>query len=332
MATIAYAHFPRELNRNIAGELDRRFWIIFLAVFVLYFVLIFYVKSLPVPEVDTRKVLEYLYPTAVLPPSEVMVTSISVMQDSIALVEEKATKDSIAQLVSERIGSREELTPEQKRQKISEMKSRNVQMAQDISQNVTRMSVFQAIGTYKGPQAGVGYGSGTGRSIPGVTGGRKGISGQAGSLSQGGGSIRGGLYVKGAGEIIFTPSGESEMIQTYFGGGLQFERATVGEEGVGEASLRSQESIFAVVQDKISSLKRCFEKQKKRDPQLNGRILISMIILPDGIVEQVSIQSRWSNPTYGAEVDDCIRKRVSRWRFDRIEGDEVPVEIPISFY
>ncbi|NQS99428.1 MAG: energy transducer TonB [candidate division Zixibacteria bacterium] len=332
MATVAYAHFPRELNRNIARELDQRFWIVFFVVFVLYTVLILYVRSLPITEPDPKKALEYLYPTTIiLTPEEVAVPDISVLQDSIALVKEIAVKDSIEQVVIDKLSARESETPEQKQQRINALKSQSAQMGQDITENVAQMSIFQAARTYKGPQTGRGPGSGSERSIPGVTD-VKGISGQAGPISQSSGSIIGGLYDKEAGEIIFSSAtGESEMIQTEFGGRLQFEKATVGEDESGGASLRTQESIFALVQEKIASLKRCFEKQKKRDPQLNGRIRISMIILADGSVEQVSIQSRWSNPIYGAEVDEDIRKRVKRWRFDAIDGGDVPVEIPISF-
>ena len=329
MATIAYAHFPRELNRNIVRELDQRFWIVFFVVFVLYTALILYVRSLPITEPDPKKALEYLYPTTiVLTPDEVAVPVISVIQDSLAL----AVEDSMVNEASKKLEAREAETPEQRQQRISALKSQSSQISKDISQNVAQMSIFQAAGTYKGPQTGKGPGSETGRSIPGVTDGSKGISGQAGPISQSSGSITGGLYVKGAGEIIFSSAtGESEMIQTEFGNNLQFEKATVGEDESGGASLRTQESIFALVQEKLKSIMRCFDKQKKRDPQLNGRIRISMIIHNDGSVEQVSIQSRWSNQTYGAEVDEDIRKRVERWRFDAIDGGDVPVEIPISF-
>lgn len=91
-------------------------------------------------------------------------------------------------------------------------------------------------------------------------------------------------------------------------------------------SFRNPTTIGTIIESKHLTLQRCLEKYKKRDTLLNGFMEVSFVILADGTTTQVSIRSSWSNPLFGAEVDDLVRLRISRWRFTPISEGETLVK------
>lgn len=98
------------------------------------------------------------------------------------------------------------------------------------------------------------------------------------------------------------------------------------------AKYRSPSEINTVVKTKLKSFSQIFEKYKKKDPTLNGRINVNYTILANGAVDRIIIKSEWSNPQTGSAIDNEMHKEISALQFKSIDKGEITVEFPITFY
>lgn len=332
----AYADFPHELNRNIVKELDPRFWTILMITFVAYFSLIFYMKSIPyVPNVAMQqKLLKQLYRVEEVT-TQVQVTDLSDLREQKKQEEEKKAEEEKIEKVETKRAERAKMTDAEKKANRADRKKSRDERAASLKQKVQSMNVFSAAGARSGG-GGIGKKSGKGsgaRKFSNIVGSNRGIAG-GGAASLGGGKklVTGGAVADESADIEIVEGGSAEIEGGELGGGLEMEEIEEVKGEGAESSLRTPDALNDVFRAQQAAISRCFERFKKRDPQLNGRLVISMTIMPDGTVERVSIQSQWSNVTLGGSVDDCIRKRVERWRFDPIDKGDVKIELPMSFY
>lgn len=339
MAENYYSHFPKELERNIVAELDKRYWLIFFITLVFMYSLAFYIQSIPyVPDLEKqRKMMKQLFK------AQEVTTQIQV-QDLEALREKKEKQE--AEKAKEEITEKVETKKAQRargdaKAQADARKAARAAKSSNLAQAVSKMSVFSAAGSRSGGGGGGGYGKGKGGGVAGSGGGGKfgGIGGDSrgiagGGMSLGGGKklVTGGAVQEVAGGIEVAEGGSADVTGGELGGGLAMEEVEEVKGEGAKSSLRTPEALNAILRQQQDALSRCFERVKKRDPQLNGRISLSITILADGSVTRISLQSQWSNAALGAQVDDCIRKRVERWRFDPIDKGEVKIELPMSFY
>lgn len=88
-----------------------------------------------------------------------------------------------------------------------------------------------------------------------------------------------------------------------------------------EGSL-DKEIIRRIVRAHINEIRTCYEKGLVKDPTLQGRVAIRFTVAADGSVSQSEIAS---NDAPLDEVGECIRERITTWRFPKPKGGGVVV-------
>ncbi|MGC6416616.1 MAG: TonB family protein [Bradymonadia bacterium] len=87
----------------------------------------------------------------------------------------------------------------------------------------------------------------------------------------------------------------------------------------------SASSISSVVRRRAGAVRSCYEKQLKKNPNLNGSVKVRITILESGRVGSAKIAG---NSTGDSAVASCITSRVKRWRFPKPDGGSVTVTVP----
>ena len=329
-----YAHFPHEFNRNIIRELDPRFWTIFFSMLVVYFSLIFYMKSIPyIPNLASQqKLLAKLYQVDEVT-TEIKVTDLTQARELKEKEEELKKEEEKQEKVLDRQLERAKITDEQRKADRAQKSKDRAERTNNLKQKVAKMNIFSAAGSRSGA-IGKSGGKGSGKNFGNIVGSNRGIKGGGASLSGGSGKVvQGGtIYDENANIEIVDGGTPTDIVAGELGGGLEMEEIEEVTGAGAQENLRSPEILNAYYQSQKGRLTRCFERYKKRDPQLNGRVTIGLTILPGGSTDRISIQSQWSNRTLGAQVDECIRKLVEKWHFDPIEKGDVKLEPIIRFY
>ena len=86
-------------------------------------------------------------------------------------------------------------------------------------------------------------------------------------------------------------------------------------------------SVHTTIRAHVGDIRTCYQTGLKRNPALEGRVLVLFRIDPMGDVVHAQAQSS----TLGDQgVESCILAAVRRWKFDKPEGD-VPVTITYPF-
>ena len=88
---------------------------------------------------------------------------------------------------------------------------------------------------------------------------------------------------------------------------------------------RSNQEIQTVIRAGLPSIKRCYQNQLKLNPKLEGKIALTITILPKGTVEMVTVKE---NTTKSTDLAECVTEVVEAWKFKAIEEE---VEEKISF-
>jgi TonB family protein len=91
----------------------------------------------------------------------------------------------------------------------------------------------------------------------------------------------------------------------------------------------SKEVIRRTIQRRLNEVRYCYESGLARDPSLSGRLAVSFLIAPSGVVQQTAI----AESTLGNRaVSDCVAAAVRRLSFPAPEGGGyVRVTYPFSF-
>ncbi|MBD3167003.1 AgmX/PglI C-terminal domain-containing protein [bacterium] len=302
--------FPSELNRGWSDILDREMLIIFGTVFLFIFGFTFYMQSLPPREMtaeEMQRLLSTIYQAEPVPVEQRVKTPPSEQRRETRVV----APDEAPPTVAERNEARQE--------RHESVESRRASM----------MRAAQSVGIFN--QAG-GVPSGNRRGVSGTTlegGGLTGV--EASALS---GVARttqvarvkkaraGGAILEGAGGISISEMSVEDIdlllaesdVQTEALPSITVETPTTGA--------RDPESVMSVVSQHERALRHCYNTQKKKDPNLRGRVTVRYMILADGTVRNVqTVNTSWSNTRLGRSVEDCIRRRVARWGFPQADAD-----------
>ncbi|MFP4597137.1 MAG: AgmX/PglI C-terminal domain-containing protein [Persicimonas sp.] len=76
--------------------------------------------------------------------------------------------------------------------------------------------------------------------------------------------------------------------------------------------------ISRVVQRGASAIQRCFERELKKNPDVGGKLVITVTIGRAGKVTQVN-----TNTGIGGQFPTCAKTAINRWRFPRPKGGDV---------
>jgi TonB family protein len=139
----------------------------------------------------------------------------------------------------------------------------------------------------------------------------------------------GGAITEGAGDIDISELSLEDIELILEGSSVEVEEVPEVRGAAASSAARSADAIQGVIRGETRVLKNCYNTQKKKDPNLRGRITVRFTIKADGSVSRVQVRNaEWTNRSLGRRVEQCVRQRVSRWRFDPAEGD-VTTEFPL---
>jgi TonB family protein len=90
----------------------------------------------------------------------------------------------------------------------------------------------------------------------------------------------------------------------------------------GEAGSRSPESILRVIRTHVGGFRYTYEKALKERPDLGGKISLRFTIAPSGDITAIEVVS---SSTGDADLDEQIKDKAKRMKFDQIEQGNVTV-------
>lgn len=123
--------------------------------------------------------------------------------------------------------------------------------------------------------------------------------------------------------IFPKPSGGSVKISIPFS--FASEADAVSEERK-EFVLRSLEQKKEFDAEKISA---CYQKALSRRPELEGGFSLTLVLERDGSQRSCELTEDTLNDE---KVSRCVSRLVSSWRFPSLDGDELTVTVPFSFF
>ncbi|MFT4621426.1 MAG: Ca-activated chloride channel family protein [Myxococcota bacterium] len=203
------------------------------------------------------------------------------------------------------------------------------------------VQVLAPLDTVFMPEAG---GLGTQIGVVGGLVGAKGVAMGAGGLGSrgvgagGGGTGRGlvagsGACCSGAGVAGRGTRGVGSGASGYGGGGGTFGSAAsaVSVSSAEPVVLGSLDKtlIQQVIKRHMNQLRYCYLRELQKDPKLEGKVVVKMVIAADGTVSQADIKST----TLGNEaVESCVQQRFERMQFPAPGGGGIGiVSYPLVF-
>jgi TonB family protein len=331
--------FPKEFERNIWEDLDKRYYAILLASWVVTFLTAFILgsydyKTAQLEEKIRQNYLQKMYQAEIIEPvviEQEEVTGPGIGEEAEPVEEEKvderAKRDEGRQ--EEARGRSAQEIAQQRRAAAAARGRARAQMEQQVA-GTGILGVLSAGGS-----------GGSGDAVADVLGDAGGVVGDVGAVLEnvGGlatassGSERTRLGVRGGGRS--TGSADVNDLITGIGGDnsesigrkgaiqLALEDARVSGAGSKSAN-RSGDEISRVINSHNDAIEFCYKREAKLNPNLKGDILVEFVIGSDGRVNgakviQSSLQSK--------NVERCIISRMRGWRFKPISRQEGDVTV-----
>jgi len=93
------------------------------------------------------------------------------------------------------------------------------------------------------------------------------------------------------------------------------------------AAMVSPSAIRSVVASHRDEVRRCYERALRARPGLQGRVTVRFAIAPSGRVRSVHAEAS----ALGRDLESCLEKRISRWRFPAASPSRGEVRISYPF-
>lgn len=90
----------------------------------------------------------------------------------------------------------------------------------------------------------------------------------------------------------------------------------------------TQSDIMTVVVGNKAAIKRCVDEQKKQNPGLTGRLVMSWVIRPSGTTTNIKVKTAEYKSTYMA---NCIAGLIKNWSFPKHKVQGEPIDFPFTF-
>lgn len=331
---------PEQYKKHAFQKMDKRFWGIFLATFLLNVIFMIYLSNLPyqISDNSARRVQEHF-------------ANFIYQKQKKALVAEASTR------AKEGIGSKKKQPQKVAEKSSSEAKSGEMsrgnrakglaaakkrvaarsRSTRQISQEVSKKGLLglltgtgaaaqgEAVNDVLGNDAGGTSGKNLDKILSNI-GGIKTSGASEGVGKGGGGHVRGGR-ANGAGAAIgdiVTGLGQAQTKSVQKKTKMKlFKSANVKAEA-GKSGGRSAQRVLAIINSHKAAIEYCYQRALRTNPNLKGKISVRFVIHPDGSVGKVSvIESTLNNSSVGR----CIVSKIRRWRdfgpVDPAKGDAV---------
>lgn len=336
--------FPKEFERNFWEDLDRRFYIILLSSLAIVYGMIIIMankeySSQYVEDQIREKYLKKFYE------AEFVTEVIEEANDEAGagMGEEEAEEPAEDERAKKDEGKRAEV----KGQSVAERRAsaraaaqRRGQQRSSMEQSIAGQGVFAELAA--------GGGGGSGEAVANVLGDASSggfgnlddvLSGVGGLQTATSSSRRSQLGARQVGGGGSGSAGIDDLIEGGIGQGgsksiarrgdfsIKFEKGSVSGRA-SKATSRSAEAIGAVVNQHTDAIESCYKKEARINPNLKGSISIQFTIKADGKVSNVRIAN---SSLQNRKVESCVKRRVSRWRFQSINAKEGAVTFRQKF-
>ncbi len=331
--------FPKEFERNIWEELDRRFYIIILSALAVVYGFVIYLGNKDFPKDLVNEQIKQSYLKKVYEAEFVQepVAEAETEGEGAGPVVEEEAEEPVDERAQKDVGKREEATgtsaAERRAMRRRAAARRNQQRAA-MEQEVAGTGVLgvlsagggggvgEAVTDVFGDESGTGTGSvGDLDQVLESVGGLQTASSssrrsQLGARSSGGGDV-GSAKIDDLIEGGVGPSG-SASIKRQGGFSIKMEEGSVSGKA-SKSTARSAEAISRVVNRHADAVENCYKREARVNPNLKGSITVQFTILPDGRVSGVRVLE---STIRSRRVESCVSRRIRSWRFERIDASE----------
>lgn len=329
------AGFPKEFERNVWEDLDKRF---FLIVFISWFSVYTLAAILGSTEYDAaahaakarQNYLEKFYQAEIVEPVETAVDEDDALEmggEEEAAPQEDARAERDRGKQGEARGPSAQEVAEARRASAAARSAARRQMEQQVS-GTGVLGVLSA-----------GGGGGSGDAVADVLGEAGGGTGDLNAVLSGVGGLAtassagqrsrlgsrgGGGRVTGGADVNELLSGVGSSGSANIGrkGSISMALDAARVTGTGSKSAnRSSEELSSVINSHNDAVEYCYKREAKLDPNLKGDIQVEFVIAYNGRVKSVRVTS---SSLRNKNVENCISGRIRGWRFkpiDRNEGD-----------
>lgn len=331
--------FPKEFERNFWESFDKRYYMIFLFNFVLFYGLAFFVASndwqLSEDQINALKqrVIKKVYDVELLVQNEP-----EEEETGIGDLGQHESEEEEPEEVSERGKERVEESAAQKevrrRQSQADMEQRSRQMQQEVANQGILAIATSAGGSGAGnvayndvlqDLAGAGGVGDIGSVVEGTAGIRTAGSNRDRTRAARGSGFRADGDGTGIDDLI---SGESVAGGASFSRRGKVELASENVKLTGGRGSRDPEAITASINKQSASVEYCYKRSARVNPNLRGRIDLEITIASSGSVTQARILES----TLGdSRLEQCIVRAVKKWRFGNVEKGDVKIRVPFIF-
>ena len=330
------AGFPKEFERNLWEDLDKRF---FLIVFISWFSIYTLAAILGSSEFDAaahaatarQNYLEKFYQAEIVEPIDAVVEedALEMGGEEEAAPQEDARAERDRGKQGEARGPSAQEVAAARRAAAAERSAARRQMEQQVS-GTGVLGVLSA-----------GGGGGSGDAVADVLGAAGGGTGDLNAVLSGVGGLatassagqRSRLGSRGGDGRVTGGADVNELLSGVGSAGsanigrkgsisMALDAARVSGKGSKTAN-RSGEELSRVINSHNDAVEYCFKRESKLNPNLKGDIVIEFIVDYTGRVKNVRVTS---SSLLNKKVESCITGRVRGWRFkpiDKTEGDVV---------
>ncbi len=123
------------------------------------------------------------------------------------------------------------------------------------------------------------------------------------------------------------PTGVPGSVDMSMPGMAKTEVVPEQRETVADSQKLTSVQIRLVIRRNARRVKKCFEKQLKRDPNVSGKLLVTARVQPSGKITKVGVGPEKFHGTY---LEECLTKEVLRWRFPSFKGEPYDLTFPYA--
>lgn len=324
--------FPKEFERNIWEDLDKRFYMILFGSWLLMILITGYLGSRDYASEELADKIRARYLEQLGVSVQIEVGDQEVVEgDGPGIGEEQ--EEQVDDRAERDAGKREEVRGQSASERAAARRSAAAargRARQQMEQAVAGTGILGVLSA--------GGGGGTGDAVADVLGGAAGGTGDLDAVlsgvgglatassagqrtrlgSRGGGRASGsadiGDLVGGIGVVGSKSIGRSGSIK------MALESARVSGKGT-KAANRSSEEISRVINSHNDAVEFCYKRESRINPNLKGDLIIEFVIGWNGrIVSSRIVNSSIKNKN----IENCVKGRIRSWRFkpiDRKEGN-----------
>ncbi len=333
-----FVFHPEEYKKQPLKKIDRRFWGIFLATFLLNVILVLYLSNLPyqISEDVARRIQEhyanFIYQQQKTPPP----AQSSLAETKGPGAEKKAPEEKPAETAktSEKTSAKSGANkgPRTARERVAAKSRSTAQISREVSKKGLLALITGSGAAAQGDAVqdvlGDNAGSTNGKNLDKILSNIGGIktSGASEGVGKGGGSVRGSRATNSGASIddIVTGLGSAKQSAIHKKTKMKLFKSTNVKAEAGKSGGRSAESVLAVINSHKAAIEYCYQRALRNNPNLKGKISVRFVIRTDGSVGRVTIVESTLN---NAGVERCIVSKIRRWRdfgpVDPSKGDAV---------